>query len=53
MKQEFEIYGIEAVSNEIKSLGDDKIKRREILKILRRQAEPMKEAMKQKATKQS
>lgn len=49
MKQEFKIYGIEVVANEIKSLGDDKIKRREILKILRRQAKPMKEAMKQNA----
>ena len=49
MKQEFKIEGIKAVSNEIKSLGNDKIKRREILKILRRQAKPMKQAMKQNA----
>lgn len=49
MKQEFKIEGIEDVSNEIKSLGNDKIKRREILKILRRQAKPMMQAMRQNA----
>lgn len=49
MKQEFKIEGIEAVSNEIKSLGKDKMKRREILKILRRQADPIKSKMKQNA----
>ena len=49
MKQEFKIEGIEDVSNEIKSLGNDKIKRREILKILRRQAKPMMQVMRQKA----
>ncbi len=49
MKQQFKIEGIEAVSNEIKSLGDDKIKRREILKILRRQVDPIKAKMKQNA----
>ena len=43
------IEGIEAVQSEIKSLGKDKIKRREILKILRRQAKPMMQAMRQKA----
>ena len=49
MKQEFKIEGIEAVSNEIKSLGSDKMKRREILKILRRQSDPIKAKMKQNA----
>jgi hypothetical protein len=49
LKQEFKIEGIEAVSNEIKSLSSDKIKRREILKILRRQAKPMNAKMKQNA----
>ena len=37
----FKIEGIEAVQREIESLSDDKMKRREILKILRRQAKPI------------
>ena len=45
----FQIEGIEAVSNEIKSLSSDKMKRREILKVLRRQAKPLVNAMRQNA----
>ena len=37
----FKIEGIEAVQREIESLSDDKMKRREILKILRRQTKPI------------
>jgi hypothetical protein len=43
----FDIQGIEGVTNEIKSLSDDKLKRREILKVLRRQVKPILEALKQ------
>ena len=45
----FQIEGIEAVSNEIKSLSSDKMKRREILKVLRRQSKPLVNAMRQNA----
>lgn len=37
----FKIEGIEAVRREIESLSDDKLKRKEILKILRRQTKPI------------
>jgi len=42
----FEIGGIQEVAREIRSLSSDKMKRKEILKILRRQAEPILMAMK-------
>ena len=45
----FKIEGIKEVSREIKSLSNDKMKRREILKVLRRQAKPMMQAMRQNA----
>ena len=45
----FKIEGIQEVSREIKSLGNDKMKRREILKVLRRQAKPIMQAMRQNA----
>jgi hypothetical protein len=45
----FKIEGIQEVSREIKSLSNDKMKRREILKVLRRQAKPMMQAMRQNA----
>ena len=45
----FKIEGIQEVSNEIKSLSNDKMKRSEILKVLRRQAKPMMQAMRQNA----
>ena len=45
----FKIEGLEGVSNEIKSLSSDKMKRREILKVLRRQAKPLVQAMRQNA----
>ena len=46
MANKVRIEGIESVANEIKDISDDKIKRREILKILRRQAKPMLRAVK-------
>jgi len=45
----FKIEGIQEVSNEIKLLSSDKMKRSEILKVLRRQAKPMMQAMRQNA----
>ncbi len=45
----FKIEGLEGVSREIKSLSSDKMKRREILKVLRRQAKPLLQAMRQNA----
>jgi len=45
----FKIEGLEGVSREIKSLSSDKMKRREILKVLRRQAKPLVQAMRQNA----
>jgi hypothetical protein len=45
----FEIKGVEDVAIEIRSLSDDKIKRREILKVLRRQSKPLLAAMRQNA----
>lgn len=40
------IEGVQMVINEIKTISDDRVKRREILKILRKQMEPMKRAIK-------
>ena len=45
----FKIEGLEGVSNEIKSLSSDKMKRREILKVLRRQSKPLVQSMRQNA----
>ena len=45
----FKIEGLEGVSREIKSLSSDKMKRREILKVLRRQAKPLVETMRRNA----
>jgi len=45
----FKIEGIQDVSREIKLLSSDKMKRSEILKVLRRQAKPMMQAMRQNA----
>lgn len=45
----FTIEGLEGVSREIKSLSSDKMKRREILKVLRRQSKPLVQAMRQNA----
>ena len=45
----FEIEGVQNVAREIKSLSSDKMKRREILKVLRRQAKPLVQAMRQNA----
>ena len=44
-----EIEGIQDVAREIKSLSNDKMKRSEILKVLRRQAKPLVAAMRQNA----
>jgi len=43
------IEGIKGVQSEIKSLADDKLKRREILKILRRQVKPLLKQIKSRA----
>lgn len=43
----FKIEGIEGITREIKSLSDDRVKRREILKILRRQCKPVLNSLKQ------
>ena len=40
MSKDFQILGMEGVINEIKLLSDDRMKRLEILKILRRQMKP-------------
>ena len=45
----FEIDGIQEVAREIRTLSSDKMKRNQILKILRRQAKPLVQAMRQKA----
>lgn len=45
-KSTVHIEGIEFVANEIKNINNDKIKRREILKILKRQAKPLLRAVK-------
>ena len=45
----FEIEGVQNVAREIKSLSSDKMKRREILKVLRRQAKPLVETMRRNA----
>lgn len=45
----FEIEGVQNIAREIKSLSSDKMKRREILKVLRRQAKPLVQAMRQNA----
>ena len=41
MSKDFQILGMEGVINEIKLLSDDRMKRLEILKILRRQMKPI------------
>jgi len=41
MSKDFQIQGMEGVINEIKLLSDDRMKRLEILKILRRQMKPI------------
>lgn len=43
----FRLTGVQGVVTEIKLLSDDKVKRREILKILRRQCKPVLNALKQ------
>ena len=48
----FDIKGFDKVALEIESLSDDKMKRREILKILRRQMQPVLDKMKQNAPNQ-
>jgi hypothetical protein len=47
--QRIKIEGIEELTREIMNLSDDKIKRRELLKILRRQAKPLLASIKSKA----
>ena len=42
------IQGVKQLQNQIKSLADDKIKRREILKILKRQSKPLLKKVKEK-----
>jgi hypothetical protein len=48
----FDIKGFNQVALEIKSLSDDKVKRSELLKILRRQMKPVLEKMRQNAPNQ-
>ena len=47
--QRIKIEGIEELTKQIMNLSDDKMKRRELLKILRRQAKPLLAAIKSKA----
>jgi HK97 gp10 family phage protein len=47
--ERIKIEGIEELTREIMNLSDDKIKRRELLKILRRQAKPLLASIKSKA----
>ena len=46
MSKDFQIQGMDGVINEIKSLSNDRMKRLEILKILRRQMKPILAAVK-------
>tara|TARA_R110000751_G_scaffold77905_3_gene157050 strand:- start:180 stop:641 length:462 start_codon:yes stop_codon:yes gene_type:complete len=47
--QRIKIEGIEELTKQIMNLSDDKMKRRELLKILRRQAKPLLASIKSKA----